>query len=147
MSRDEHLRSIYNTAMPFYLGPPVLTNPVGRTDLEVQWVEGTALLSCARPPRFYGPCVQQPFLAHNTCYLLDALHILQIVAGAGQAWRRITGAAPHWRPLQACTWAEPWVGRPWDWPDRLLVLPDPVYALSPDAPDLSYHCLTPLVPF
>ena len=133
------------------LGRPVLNCPVAPSDIELVFEDTQVVLNIARCPRVFTRRVSVSFLNHNVHYLLDAVHLLQLVGGAGQVWRRIFSQpdrAQHWRPVICySSFREGFVGRPWDWPDSYLPLPDPVYSLPPGSDEIAYACLTPLVSF
>jgi hypothetical protein len=150
MEMPAEVAQLYSTHY-LVLGRPVLASPVLPSDIELLVDEAATVLTLARCPRIYGRNLSLRFLHHNTPYLLDAVHQLQLLGGAGRVWRRIisaAGLAPHWRQVHVSfRFSEDFVGRPFDWPDKHLPQPDPVYELPPGAPDTVTACLTSLFPF
>ncbi|QKG59097.1 hypothetical protein GKZ68_20665 (plasmid) [Hymenobacter sp. BRD128] len=132
------------------LGSPRLSCPVTPSDIELSFTEAHIVLTLARCPRVFNRRLSVSFLPHYEAYLLDAAFLLQLVGGAGQVWRRICsqpGLPPHWRPLIYYeSFRDGFVGRPWDWPDKELPVPDPVYNLPPGTDETIHACLTPLEP-
>lgn len=142
------IEQLYSTHY-LYLGRPVLASPLTPADIELRVEESAVVLTLARCPRLYGRNVGVRFLHSNLAYLVDAVHQLQVLGGAGRVWRRIIsneGSAPHWRQVHDLPgFNEDFVGRPFDWPDKYLPQPDPVYDLVPGAPETVYACLTSLL--
>ena len=147
MGMTAEVEQIYSNHS-LHLGRPVLSSPVVPNDMELCVEEEAVVLTLARCPRIYSRNLTARFLHHNRHYLLDAVHQLQVLGGAGRVWRRITPTVdlpPHWRQVHGLlSYNNDFVGRPFDWPDKYLPQPDPVYDLPADAPEIVVACLTPL---
>jgi hypothetical protein len=145
---DQLVELHIDTPCKLGLGRPVLTSPVKPTDIELSCETESVVLNLARCPRIYQPQKGLRFRYSDLAYLFEAIQELQVVGGAGRVWRRITVAGvPHWRQViyyESFLASPEWVGRPWDWPDTYLPVPDPIYDLDPTTQDVSWVCLTPL---